>query len=296
MTIKRADISASAGMRVRPALTQFPHERQSGMRQQTLRRIAKRVRSWWRMVVRAYPRKVMCNTCSWHGRCFLDDDWHFNVCCPRCDASVRHRMLSAALAVGGPFPAKQVFSNKRILHFAPDLPFRRQIRHLASQYVTADFLHGGVDLQLDITSMPGIQSGSVDVLIACDVLEHVSDYHLALAEIHRALSSDGLAILTVPQEEGRLTTYEDASLTSEQQRREAFGQHDHLRMFGDDFAEQVAAGGFDVSVVDRSAFSDEDVALHRLAPSPSLKRLATNNRQVFFCRRRQGPGQVKRIG
>ena len=265
------------------------------MSRQTLRRIAKRVRSWWRMAGRAYPHNVTCNTCGWRGRCFLDDNWHQNVCCPRCDASVRHRMLSAAVGVAGPFPARTVFCQKRVLHFAPERLLGRQIRPLASQYITADFLHGGVDLHLDITSMPSIPSGSVDVLIACDVLEHVSDYHLALEEIHRVLTSEGLAILTVPQEEGRLTTYEDASLTSEQQRREAFGQHDHLRMFGDDFAEQVAGCGFDVLVVDRSTFSAENVARHRLAPSPSVKRSATNNRQVFFCRQRKGPGQVKQV-
>ena len=204
-------------------------------------------------------------------------------------------MLSAAVAAGGPFPAKTVFSQKRVLHFAPEPLLGRQIRPLASQYITADFLHGGVDLQLVITAMPSIPLNSVDALIACDVLEHVSDYHLALAEMHRVLAAEGLAILTVPQEEGRLTTYEDASLTSEQQRREAFGQHDHLRIFGDDFADKVAACGFDVSVVNRSTFSDEDVARHRLAPSPSVKRSATNNRQVFFCRRRRGPGQVNRL-
>jgi SAM-dependent methyltransferase len=266
------------------------------MSQLTLRRVAKRMRSWWRMVSRAYPCNVTCNACGWRGRCFLDDDWHQNVCCPRCDSSVRHRLLSAAIDVSGPFPADTIFAGKRVLHFAAEPLLGNRIRDLALQYVTADFLHEGVDLQLDITSMPTVPSGSVDLLIACDVLEHVPDYHDALTEIHRVLAADGLAILTVPQEQGRVTTYEDASLTSEQQRREAFGQHDHLRIFGDDFAEQVAACGFEVSVVDRTSLSEAEVVRHRLAPPPSPRRLATNDRRVFFCRRRQGQGHVVQIG
>ena len=49
----------------------------------------------------------------------------------------------------------------------------------------------------DITDLK-LDSSSKDVVISCDVLEHVPDYRKALRQFARVLKPDGLLILTVP--------------------------------------------------------------------------------------------------
>lgn len=247
---------------------------------------AKWVRAQGRMLFLAVPRRVECNACGWQGRRFLDDDWHRDVGCPKCGSMVRLRLLMAAHEHLDAYRLRAVYGGKRVLHVAPEVILGSHIRPVAKAYVRADYLHEGIDLRLDITNMRSVSDGAYDVFIACDVLEHVSDFRCALAEIHRVLAADGMAILTVPQQDGLHVTREDPSLTTDEERRAAFGQHDHVRMFGDDFAAEVARYGFDVDVIDRDSFTPDVVTRHRLGPNPSPYPLATNNRCVFFCRRR----------
>jgi SAM-dependent methyltransferase len=249
---------------------------------------AKWARAQGRMLLLAVPRRVECNACGWRGRRFLDDDWHRDVGCPKCGSTVRLRLLMAAHQHLDAYRLRAVYGGKRVMHVAPEVILGSHIRPVAKAYVRADYLHDGIDLRLDITDMPSIQDGAYDVLIACDVLEHVSDFRRAVAEIHRVLTSGGTAILTVPQQDGLGVTREDATLTTDEERRAAFGQHDHVRMFGDDFAAEVARYGFDVDVIDRDNFTADVVTRHRLGPHPSSHPLATNKRHVFFCRRRPG--------
>ena len=250
-----------------------------------VRNWAKAVRARARMIMLASPRRVECTACQWRGRRFLDDDWHRNVCCPKCGSSVRHRLLLAAHKHLKGIGFDEVYGGRRVLHVAPEPIVGRWIRTVAAKYVRADYLHDGVDVRLDITDMRELSDGSYDVLVACDVLEHVADFRLALDEIHRVLSRGGVAVLTVPQEDGLAITREDPSLTSEDQRREAFGQHDHVRMFGDDFVFELEHHGFKVVTVDAESFPADLVARYRLEPERSKHPLATNHRRVFLCER-----------
>jgi hypothetical protein len=50
------------------------------------------------------------------------------------------------------------------------------------------------------------------------------------------------------------TVYEDASIVSEIERREHFGQHDHCRMFGNDFGEFLENAGFFIEVIDGNQY------------------------------------------
>lgn len=251
-----------------------------------VRKLLKAARSRWRMIILAAPRRVECVACGWQGRRFLDDDWHRDVCCPKCGSSVRHRLLLAAHRHLDGFSVADLYGGRSVLHVAPEPIVGRHIRPVAAAYVRADYLHDGVDLRLDITDMRGVADGSHDVIIACDVLEHVGDFRRALAEMHRVLADGGLVVLTVPQEDGLAVTREDSSLTTDEQRRAAYGQHDHVRMFGDDFAAELDRHGFEVAIVDASSFPRDLVARYRLGPERSAHPLATNHRRVFFCRRR----------
>lgn len=232
---------------------------------------------------------VRCNVCQWEGSRFTDDLWHPGTICPNCQSQVRHRMLAAILdgnlPQGSPAEA-DLLINREVLHFAPERQLRERIRRAAVRYVTADFGRGDCDLRLDISAMPTVADTSFDTLIVCDVLEHVPDDVAAFAEMARILKPGGIAILTVPQSDSPATTDEDSSVTSEADRERRFGQKDHVRMYGDDFADRLTAAGFAVTTIDRASFGPEIVRRHVLhPPTPSPNPLATNQRRLYLARK-----------
>jgi len=252
-------------------------------------RFVKKPLFFFLQIALSYPRKVQCNICQWEGRHFLSDSWHTHIDCPKCRSSIRQRLFFAALQNIENLSFDKLIYDKRILHFSPDHKeyiVCSIIQKQASVYTTADFFREDLSLKLDISNMAEIKNESFDVVIAFDVLEHVPDYKKALEEINRVLASNGWGIFTVPQKDNLLVTCEDSTVTSPQERLEHFGGSDHLRMFGDDFAEIVAAKGFSVTAVDELMFSDEIQKKHVLFPPVLSKHpLATNFRKVFFCQK-----------
>jgi SAM-dependent methyltransferase len=84
---------------------------------------------------------------------------------------------------------------------------------------------------------------SFDLVIANHVLEHVDDDRRALAEIVRVLAPEGRAILQTPYSPVLARTWEDANIRDECARLQAFGQEDHVRLYGSDiFARFESAG------------------------------------------------------
>ena len=198
-----------------------------------------KTRSIIQLILLSYPKKVKCNICKWEGRHFLSDSWHDRINCPKCHSGIRQRLFVAALQNIEDFLFDRIIQNKNILHFAPEEIISLTIRKKAKKHITADFLRQDCDLKLDISNMPEVKNNSYDVVIAFDVLEHVPDYQKAIEEIHRVLSSKGFGIFTVPQKDHLLTTYEDKSIVTPEDRAKYFGQWDHLRIFGDDFTDIV---------------------------------------------------------
>lgn len=235
----------------------------------------------------SFPRRVACTVCGWQGRRFLSDPWHKFTICPRCRSDIRQRLFFAALRGSGERSFRELLDGRKVLHFAPEDSVRAELGRRAGTYVTADYFRTDCDRKLDMTRMPELRDESFDVVIAFDVLEHVPDYKKALAEVRRVLSAGGTAIFTVPQKDGLATTDEDPAVTTPEERTCRFGQHDHLRLFGDDFADLVATSGFTVTAVDESFFPPASVTRHVLFPPVlSLHPLATNHRKVFFCRKK----------
>jgi|SRR5271157_1332319 len=250
------------------------------------RRLAMKTRRFLQSLVLSYTKKVQCNICGWEGHHFLSDSWHERIKCPRCGSDIRHRLFFAALQNIENLSFDRLIYNKVILHFAPEDNISPIIRKKSAYYVTADYLQQRYDLKLDISDMLEIKDESFDIIIAFDVLEHVLDYHKALEEIHRVLSSKGFGILTVPQKDNLLVTYEDPSIVTPDGRKEHFGQSDHLRIFGDDFSRTVMNKGFSVTAVDDSMFPDDMKRKNVLFPPVGSKHpLATNHRKVFFCQK-----------
>lgn len=86
-------------------------------------------------------------------------------------------------------------------------------------------------------------------MVLCNhVLEHVPDDLQALREIRRVLDDDGRALLQQPVDPDRPETFEDWSLRSPRERLHAFGQEDHVRVYGRDFLGRLRAAGLEVEV------------------------------------------------
>ena len=80
------------------------------------------------------------------------------------------------------------------------MPFRAEVAGLVDEYRSLDVQErvGGVDFIADVMDMAPVDSGSFDVVLCSQVLEHVNDPARALAEIHRVLAPGGRLVLTVP--------------------------------------------------------------------------------------------------
>lgn len=252
-----------------------------------LRQFYRSLKKQFEILAHQYPYRVQCNCCGWRGRTFSSDSWHPRTVCPQCGSQVRHRLLLAAITTLPELGIDVLVQGRRVLHFAPEKAFSHFFKDGASKYVTADFYRDDVDLTLDMCDMSSIADGSFDLVIACDVLEHVPDDSSALREVWRILSTHGWAILTVPQKDDLPAKYEDPSITTPEGRKQAFGQKDHLRIYGNDFGRFLETHGFDVTVVDERAFTPEMVARHVLFPPVLSKHpLATNHRKVYFAQKR----------
>lgn len=237
----------------------------------------------YRDVLLARPRRVACNICSWRGRHFLTY-LHKHVLCPQCGAQIRHRLLAAALDL--PAVASRLKLDGTILHISPEYCLGLVFRRRARRYARADFAASDCDVLQDATRM-AFGTGVADVLISCDMLEHISDDRGALAEFHRVLRPGGTAILTVPQSDAASSTFEDASIDTPEARAREYGQPDHVRNYGADFGDRVGDAGFAVTMVGASAFEPAVVARHVLRPPVPLQASwGWNDRRIYLAERR----------
>jgi hypothetical protein len=163
----------------------------------------------------------------------------FDARCPRCGSLERHRHQALWIKWN-----EDALRGKRILHIAPDNALRPLYRVLSSQYLSGDIRPWNSDRELNLEQLD-LPNESWDVVVANHVLEHVDD-RKALAEIHRVLAPGGFAILSFPIAPAFEKTYENAEVPPEQ-RRLHFGQGDHLRYYGADAGDRIAAAGFNVT-------------------------------------------------
>ncbi len=172
--------------------------------------------------------------------------------CLRCGARERHRLVwlyferMTDLFDGHP---------KIMLHVAPEQAFEHPLKHsLGPGYLTADLLKSGAMVRMDITDIVYADE-TFDVIYCSHVLEHIPDDRQAIREFHRVLKSDGWAVLLVPITADK--TFEDPSITEPTDRLRLFGNKDHVRKYGPDFAERLKESGFKVKVITASDFLTE---------------------------------------
>jgi SAM-dependent methyltransferase len=167
--------------------------------------------------------------------------------CPRCRSLERHRLLWLFLK-----NKTDLFDGgvKTVLHFAPEPCFKGRFENLKNtRYIVSDFNSSDPGRKIDITAIP-LANQTIDVIICSHVLEHIPEDLKAMRECARVLKNSGWAILNVPVDYRKKNTYEDPAITSRKDRTKHFGQEDHVRIYGRDYAERLAKAGFKVSEVD----------------------------------------------
>lgn len=186
-----------------------------------------------------------------------------NFGCPFCKCNDRERHLFLyfdRLALWARF------AGSSILHFAPERRLSERIVAAGpAKYVKADLypadlfsLYPDVE-RMDVTEIP-YPDASFDFLICNHVLEHVLDDRQALSEIHRVLRTGGQAVLQTPFSTLLTKTIEDPGIRSEELRIIAYGQEDHVRLFGLDFLERIVESGLRLKPVRHSDVSTLDEA------------------------------------
>jgi predicted SAM-dependent methyltransferase len=228
--------------------------------------------------------KVECPFCGWKGPSFLPNGLivRKNSRCPKCDSLERHRLYYLYL--------KEVFpTNKKVkvLHFAPEKILTMLFRSFKNvDYLSADIAPGKAMVVADITQT-SFEDNAFDVIFCSHVLEHVPDDAKAMRELYRILAPDGFAILQVPVKtswNGKPVdkTYEDFSITDPKEREKAFGQHDHVRIYGTDFKDRLAQAGFTVKLV---KYADQvgEAALKRYALLPELVDASETEGWIYHC-------------
>lgn len=172
-----------------------------------------------------------------------------NALCPHCLSLERHRLLWLYLE-----RETTLFESlPTLLHIAPEVCLMRHLkpRYKSSpaRYKTADLESPLADLHFDIQQIP-LANESFDAVICNHLMEHVEDDLRAMREVHRILKKGGWGVLLSPVELDRETTFEDDSITDPAERTRIFGQYDHRRIYGNDFADRLRQAGFTVEDLD----------------------------------------------
>jgi SAM-dependent methyltransferase len=192
--------------------------------------------------------------------------------CVWCLSLERHRLMSLYIERRlAPFAG-----TPHALHVAPEPCLQPALRRLFGRgYASADVQDPGADLSMDIT---GIQfpDESFDFIYCSHVLEHVEDDRQAMSEFRRVLKKGGVAILLVPVTD-RPQTFGDPTIIEPQARQQAFGQRDHVRVYGADYPTRLQESGFEVEVV-----RVEDLATPNEADAMNLGEAAG---VIYVCRR-----------
>jgi predicted SAM-dependent methyltransferase len=150
-------------------------------------------------------------------------------------------------------------ASKKVLHLAPEQCFLKLFKAQKNlNYITADLYSPIADVKADICDLP-FEENSFDVVFCNHVLEHIEDDKKAMSELYRVLKPGGMGIFQIPQDLTLETTYEDFSITSEEERKKHFGQYDHVRVYGKDYFNRLRAVGFKVNEIDYSKTLSADL-------------------------------------
>jgi len=184
-----------------------------------------------------------------------------NVLCPYDLTLERHRLMWLYLKDHSNFMTDKL----DVLHIAPEQCFHSRFKEQSNlKYLTGDLESPIADMHFDLHSIP-LEENRFDVVFCNHVLEHVEDALQCMKELYRVMKPGGWGIMQVPQDITRKETYEDASITSPEDREKHYWQKDHVRLFGLDYPEWLKKAGFTVKEFKPTEnYTKEQISRYRL--------------------------------
>lgn len=244
------------------------------MEDKDYRKLERRLLILEEMIAQIYDatakEKKVCPICKQEVRLFVPAGVKLrrNAQCPVCKTLERHRFIWLYLER---FTDVFTPSPKSVLHFAPEKGFYDKFKSIEEiDYTPVDFNpdHPRSIRAVDIQTIP-FEDNRFDVIMCNHVLEHIPDDKKAISELFRVLKPGGTAYICVPMKRGLETTYEDPSHDTPELRELYYGQDDHLRWYGSDFAELLKA--FSVKAISPSdVFTDKEVEEYALLRNEAL--------------------------
>lgn len=194
-----------------------------------------------------------------------------NALCPTCLALERHRLMWLFLREKTDF----FTANLRVLHIAPEHCFIERFEALPNlDYITADIESPLAKVKMDVHDIP-FPDNSFDVVFCNHVLEHVTDDLKACSEFNRVLKPTGWGILQSPVYNLE-KTLEDNSIIDAAERERIFGQRDHVRKYGKDYAVRLRNSGIKI---------EENHFVKELDPALVSKFALPIDETIFVCRK-----------
>ena len=194
-----------------------------------------------KLIAKKYSGKnVECNICNFKLKHFVTRS-NGDLLCPNCGSLSRTRRLYNTLI--------ELPLNGRVLHFSPPKSLSSKLKATASiQYATTDFVgEFATDFHYDITSI-ATNDNTFDIIICYHILEHIEEDTKAMSELYRVLKPNGICLIQTPFKNGDI--YEDYSITTEKDRKVAFGQEDHVRIYSvDALNKRLNFTGFNTEVI-----------------------------------------------
>ncbi len=192
-----------------------------------------------------------CPVCGCERRKFLPYGYvtsRENALCPSCLSLERHRLLWLYLER----ETTLTKSRPTLLHIAPEVSIMRKLKAIykrfPKRYLTADLESPLAYLHFDVQQIP-LDDNYAEVILCNHLLEHVADDRLAMRELYRVMQIGGWGIMLSPVEYDRRETFEDDSITDPKERTKIFGQYDHRRIYGLDYADRLREAGFEVEEI-----------------------------------------------
>lgn len=200
-----------------------------------------------------------------------------NALCPGTLSLERHRLLWLYLERKTNFLEQAL----KVLHVAPEQVFYRKFKQFKHwDYTTTDLYSPLADVVADICDLP-FQDDQYDLILCNHVLEHIPNDRKAMSELYRVLKKGGTLIAQVPLEEGREKTFEDDSITDADERTKAFGQYDHMRVYGKDYYQKFNFVGF----------SAEGISLQHQLSSVEIRQYALPLKEKIPVMRKRSKSQ-----
>ena len=197
-----------------------------------------------------YGDEHYCPVCERHFARFMRRG--VNLMCVGCRSYARHRLMMLYLRRETDLLCRPA----RVLHIAPE-PGVHNVLSDASRLdnVTLDLESGPhVAVEADARDLP-FEDQSFDAVLCSHVLEHIPEDVTVAREIARVLSDEGVALVQVPVDPRRRTTYETLAPTPADRAPE-YGQDDHVRIYAADVHDRLTRAFTSVRRVDYAAASD----------------------------------------